>query len=124
MRIIACVDNSMGLCFNHRRVSKDQVVIDQISQIEPLYVSAYSKTLFPKGNVVTRFDSLKDDDTCFIEDRVPDERNISEIILYKWNRDYPSDLALHIDLSKWKRMESIDFTGRSHDTITRERYRR
>lgn len=122
MKVIACVDNAMGLCFNHRRVSRDQVVIDQIQSLPVFYISVYSKKLYPKGIVIDNANILSPKDIYLIEDEIPNEDDVNEIVLYQWNRDYPSDLKLSYQLENWRCIESVDFAGKSHDTITRKRY--
>ena len=49
---------------------------------------------------------------------------ITEIIVYRWNRDYPADLFLDIDLKDWELAETAEFAGNSHEKITREVYRK
>jgi hypothetical protein len=59
----------------------------------------------------------------YVED--PDqihEEEVDKIILYRWNRSYPADQFFPIDLSTWTRTESIDFSGYSHEKITRETF--
>ena len=45
---------------------------------------------------------------------------IEQIIVYRWNREYPSDRKIDIDLKKWKRNSKRDFEGSSHKKITEE----
>ena len=48
MIIIACVENSFGMCFNGRRVSRDKVVTKKILNLtkgEKLYINEFSKDL-------------------------------------------------------------------------------
>ena len=52
------------------------------------------------------------------------EGKITEIVLYKWNRDYPADVIFEVDLSKWRLEERKDFSGYSHEKITKEIYNR
>ena len=51
---------------------------------------------------------------------------IDNIIIYKWNRIYPSDLYFDIDIKngQWKLIETEEFQGSSHEKITKEIYRR
>ena len=48
------------------------------------------------------------------------------MILFKWNRAYPKDTSLDIDIDgpEWELIDSFDFEGSSHEKITRERYKR
>ena len=50
------------------------------------------------------------------------EEHISQLIVYKWNRKYPADFRLDLDLSQWNLKEQIEFVGNSHEKITREIY--
>ena len=52
------------------------------------------------------------------------EKLIEKIILIKWNRDYPADFKLDIDLSSWNLIDMTEFIGYSHKTITMEVYTR
>ena len=48
---ISIVDNSMGMLFNHRRQSRDRVVTEKILSMtegKPLWMSAYSRRIFPE----------------------------------------------------------------------------
>ena len=70
------------------------------------------------------FGKIGNEDICFIEDVTLSgmENDISEIILYKWNKKYPQDLGLELDLNCYELKESVDIQGYSHDVITRENY--
>ena len=59
---------------------------------------------------------------CFVEGEnlAGYEGKITEIVLYKWNRDYPADVFFEVDLSKWRLEERKDFSGYSHEKITKE----
>ena len=54
------------------------------------------------------------------------ENKINTLVIYKWNRLYPSDLYFDIDLknNSWQLINSEDFVGSSHEKITKETYRR
>lgn len=52
------------------------------------------------------------------------EADISEMILYRWNRRYPADQYFPIDLDGWELLHSEEFAGTSHDKITKESWRR
>ena len=93
-----------------------------------LWLSLYSKQLF--GDYVNlevnqEFGFAGKDDFCFVEDSeiVPYEDMVDEIILYKWNRKYPSDVTFPKKfLSEFNMESSTDFPGNSHEKITEERY--
>ena len=57
MKLIAIIDDNYGMMFNNRRQSKDSVLIDRIIEISKehkLWVSMYTKSLFPHNdNIVS-----------------------------------------------------------------------
>ena len=61
---------------------------------------------------------------CFVENlpSAPYESRIEKIVLFKWNRAYPGDFFFDMVLSTWKRIETEDFAGASHEKITQEVY--
>ena len=65
-------------------------------------------------------------DFCLMEAEDPAGYSaaIEELILFSWNRDYPADLFFKVDLSKWRLEERKEFSGYSHEKITREIYNR
>lgn len=130
MIVIVCVDNSLGMLFNNRRQSRDSVLISKIietSASKRLLISEFSSSLFDGLNAVVneRFlDIAEDGDFCFVENSAltPYVDKIEKIIVFKWNRDYPSDFCLDLDLSQWALISSLDFEGSSHEKITMEVY--
>ena len=125
MILITCIDNSNGIMFNKRRVSKDALLIERLKGItkeNKIYVSEYSKPLFDGfDNLVFSIENLTNDDFYFLEDE-DYNGNIDKIIIYKWNRDYPADKYFDIDLSSYELISTQDFQGSSHDLITEEIY--
>ena len=122
----------MGLTFNSRRLSRDEKVCEDIVKLisGPLYLSDYSEPLFEKYKknitIVSGRDYLNqvsDDEYIFYEtgDITDYQNRITEIILYRWNRDYPVDETLQINFDYYQLVESVDFTGKSHQ-ITREKW--
>lgn len=66
-----------------------------------------------------------DGDFCFVEDKEikPYMKKIEQLIIYKWNRSYPSDFKLDVSLLEGFHLKSItDFKGNSHEKITKEVY--
>lgn len=130
MNVIICIDDKQGMLFNNRRQSQDAKVIEDIFDLtNELWVSSFSVKLFVEENIkLTTSDTLLEDvpkwGYCFIEDKKlkPYEGDIEQLIVYKWNRTYPSDFKLDLNLNEWKLVESIDFIGNSHEKITREIY--
>lgn len=127
MKLIVCIDSKGGMLFNKRRQSRDKLLIENVLKMcksEPLYTNEYSAPLFPEKTVTVtgNFDELKENDCLFAENIIPNEENINEIIVYKWNRVYPADTYFNINLSSWNLAETVDFTGNSHEKIIREIY--
>ena len=65
-------------------------------------------------------------DFCFVENKALKdwEEQIDTIIVYRWNRVYPADTYLDIDLSGWQLVSTGEFSGASHERITKEVYRK
>ena len=133
MILIACVDDGMGMMFNKRRVSRDEAVIKRIIEIsdnKSIWMSQYSYPLFENAkteNIVVDdscLDKASGDEYCFIENlSVKNHKDkIDKIILFRWNRSYPSDMKFDIDLNEWKMNSSEEFAGNSHECITMEVY--
>ena len=134
MTLIVCLDDSLGMTFNNRRQSRDSVVTKDILKAAGgrLLISPFSEKLFSEFRDVRVLENpLSDgspDDFCFIEiGRVrPYIDKIHEIIIYRWNRLYPSDTQFDIDPAEhgFKLSLISEFVGTSHEKITKEIYRR
>ena len=133
MILIACVDDGMGMMFNKRRVSRDEAVIKKIIEIadnKRIWMSQYSYPLFENvktENIVADdlfIEKALGDEYCFIENLTVTNRmdKTDEIVLFRWNRSYPSDVKFDIDLNEWKLNNSEEFAGNSHECITMEVY--
>ena len=115
--------------FNKRRQSRDAAVIaDALAHVAPekIGVSAYSATLFPEGAVTVYDDPLAEADICFAEcgDFLSAIHKVQRLIVYRWNRLYPGDAYFPLEdyLIRMTLVESSDFSGNSHERITREVY--
>lgn len=133
MKVIICLDDNGGMLFNNRRQSRDKEVLkDIINNLkgEKLFISPFSEKLFDdySENVIIDEEFLikaRENDICFVEnDTLKDVSGINEIVVYKWNRVYPTDFKCSVDLSELELVETIDFKGFSHDKITKETYKR
>ena len=136
MIIAACVDDAMGMAFNHRRQSRDVLLIRRLLQRaagRTVWIHPGSAVLFEAqeaGSVRAAEDFLQQagsGDICFVETAAfaswADE--IEEIWLYRWNRAYPGDVFFPISLTQgWKLAEKTDFSGNSHACITEEIYKK
>ena len=137
MKIIVCVDDAMGMMFNRRRQSQDAVLRKKIlEECRPhrLWMNAYSGKQFddcPKEQIAVDeafMEKAGEDEYCFVENVNPAayEKDVEEVILYKWNRRYPSDLKFNIPLEKkgFTMTDCEEFAGSSHEKITKEVYKR
>lgn len=135
MILISCVDEHMGIMFNGRRQSQDSALCERIIQItskSKLWMNRYSETQFKENkaahiNISDYFlTEAASGEFCFVENKQVKKykSSIEIIILYKWNKSYPSDMFFDIDLSEWKCVRSTDFAGSSHERITEEIYTR
>ena len=136
MIIAACVDDAMGMAFNHRRQSRDVLLTRRLLQRAAsriVWIHPDSAVLFEAqeaGSVRAAEDFLQQagsGDICFVETAAfaswADE--IEEIWLYRWNRAYPGDVFFPISLTQgWKLAEKTDFSGNSHACITEEIYKK
>lgn len=130
MKIIACVDNRLGMMFNHRRVSFDRYIVDDLQELLDRELIIVNADLACKINKKL---SVQISNTVMIDtDKYQWIENvnlsnyqyeITDLILYYFNRDYPYDIELGIDLSLYEIQNRKDFKGYSHDKITRIIYR-
>ena len=127
-KIIACVDNDMGLMFHHRRQTQDRIVRENIKALkERIYMNEYSYQLYKDtlDDVIVDNDFIKHGENhyCLIENVSVKDCDIDEMILYRWNTIYPCDYYLDIDLSKFQLVKQEMFKGSSHE-VTKEIYRK
>lgn len=132
MIVILCLDDRNGMMFNNRRQSRDKFVIEDILKLiqgKKLFAGKYSEMLFQnfESNVIIDdnfLNNIDKDDYCFVENNSLKNLSsrIEKIIVYRWNKVYPSDLKLEISLQNWNMIDSFEFSGNSHDKITREVY--
>jgi len=135
MRLMVCVDDDMGMLFNKRRQSQDKILREHILSMTGntrLWMNHYSARQFesdsaPQINIDDNFlNEAAPGEYCFVEDLdvSPYEQWMEKIILFKWNRRYPSDLRFNISINDhgWKLRQSTDFAGSSHEKITEEVY--
>ena len=132
MKVIVCLDDKNGMLFGNRRQSRDRIVIEDICKMtDVLSIHTFSEKLFSE---VTLQLNVKDDflkeakkgEFCFVENQplIGYEDKIEEIVVYGWNRVYPSDKQFDISLVNWKVVSEEEFAGYSHEKITKRIYRR
>lgn len=133
MNLIVCLEDKNGMMFNKRRLSQDVVIREDIyNNLEgkSLIMNNYSFKMFQQDNsdknIVVSEDLPVDnnEDFQFIEDKQLSkyENKIHKLIVYYWNRRYPSDLKFDINLSsdKWEVISETEFPGKSHEKITKK----
>ena len=137
MNIIICLDDNNGMMVNKRRQSQDRILRADLKEFikdKDLYMNNYSYKLYKdidNGNIKVSENFLEqctENDFCLVEDKLLNNyiNKINNIIIYKWNRIYPSDLYFDINLTSnsWELLETKEFEGSSHEKITRIIYRR
>lgn len=134
MTVIVCLDDNKGMMFNNRRQSRDRVLVsDLISTAagNPIYIKEYSKTLFSGDNLYSEikvcnnpFEDCSCDDIYFNEtdSMLSCEDSVEKVIVYNWNRSYPSDLKFELDLDSYTLVNSEAIKGSSHEKIIKEVY--
>jgi hypothetical protein len=134
MTVFVCIDDRGGMLFNKRRQSRDSRVIEDVIRTADdgvLYISDFSEILFEESNasvisVPEPLESAGDGSFVFIENKHLGDYldRIDRLIVYKWNRKYPSDFSLDVDpvAAGFKKKSTREFKGTSHDKITREDY--
>lgn len=133
MIIIVCVDDHMGMSFNHRRQSQDRILREKILKLingNRLWVSPYSArqfTMEQQPYLMVDEDYLNKaavGEYCFVEHgNLSDyENDIEQIILCRWNRIYPADCYFEISLDEetWNGRLLEEFQGSSHEKISLE----
>lgn len=134
MKIIVCIDKNKGMAFDKSRKLQDEILTDRILKItsgSKLLMNDYSYQLFDSNLQITPdnkfLENSTNNDFCFVEDVdiSPYENKINTIILYRFNRAYPSDLKFNISLEKgWELISREDFEDLSQEKITEEIYER
>lgn len=134
MNMIICIDNNNGISFGGKHLSRDAKLCERVLQITSgnlLLMNKFSYGLFKDysdDNIIvteTVFNDAKPGDFCFVEnlDVATPKELIEKIIIYRWNRSYPSDMKLDMSILNDKKLvASFDFAGNSHKKITEEIY--
>lgn len=129
MTLYICLDDRNGLQFNKRRQSRDRAVLEDIrSRLSgKLLISPFSEKLILEAEIpyVLPPETAAD----FFAEEIPSEELLEKtrkIVIYRWNRHYPSDVAWEPDLPGlgFVLTETCEFPGTSHEKITREVYAR
>lgn len=137
MLVAVCIDDKGGMMFNHRRQSQDRVLRADLLAMageKNLWLNEYSAKQFQpedqeKLTIAEDFLSQAlEGELCFVEDQplAPWLDKLEEVVVYHWNRVYPADKYLDLALIEpdWNMVECCEFTGSSHEKITKEIYRK
>lgn len=135
MIVIVCLDEAGGMMFNRRRQSRDQVVTERIRDIcrgKLLWMNEYSGKIYGDLDGVevrTAEDFLAragEGELCLAEagGLGPVIEKIEGIHVFWWNRTYPADVRLDVNLDEWEKTAAAEYPGNSHEKITEEFYRK
>lgn len=134
MKIAVCIDDRNGMLFGGRRQSMDSCLRREfLAMTEPykVWMDGYTASQFTEAEERICVDDdflfkAEKDDWCFVEkaDLQPVQERISQIVLYHWNRHYPSDKKFPTELfaDRWTMISRREFPGNSHERITEEVY--
>ena len=131
MQLIVCLDDRGGMTFGGRRQSQDRVLRARVMALargRRLYMSEYSAKQFAdcEGFIADNDYRCRAvaGDVCFLEDGEISLAGVSRLVIYRWNRHYPSDVKFPMDAFQgdWHLVSTRTFPGSSHDEITEEIY--
>ncbi|MFI3260154.1 MAG: hypothetical protein R3Y13_00345 [bacterium] len=127
MKYFVTVSNNLGLSFFNKRQSSDiKVLEDMIKEAEnsKILVNKSALDIFTKNNLEQHITTSESSYVFYECDELSSIKDINILIVYYWNRDYPSDKFLKLNLNAYKELEKIEFQGNSHDNITKIVYER
>ena len=128
MTVYVCLDDRDGMLFNKRRQSRDAAVLEDIRASVPgvLTVDPYSQKLVQGAGIPYELapEELPEEAHFFLETRPAKAvvEQASTVVIYRWNRHYPADVRFDADLSRFRLESTVEFPGKSHETITKEVY--
>lgn len=130
MDFFVCIAENGGISFGGRRVSRDKNILEDALRTRP-DLRAFSETakMFTRAGLkvseITDLAGAPENAAVFLEaDPAPFASLASRVILYRFNRDYPADVFMTLDLSAngFRLASSAEFAGLSHEKITKEVY--
>ena len=134
MKIAVCIDDKNGMLFAGRRQSMDGCLRSEfLAMTEPhkVWMDTYTAGQFADAAERICVDEeflhkAAAEDWCFLEraDLQSVAEAVTQIVLYRWNRHYPSDVKFPMELfaERWTLVSRRDFSGSSHERITEEVY--
>ena len=130
MKLIVCLDDRNGMSFLGRRQSQDALLRkDLLAYVagSTLSMNAYSAAQFEAGSPISTSEQPTACGYWFVEN-LPVEPllPLEELVIYRWNRHYPSDkkFPLALALEGLQLAHTAHFPGSSHEKITREVYKK
>lgn len=126
--LAVAVDDNMGISFNKRVCSKDSFIETRMEILNggrvirtaPTHKDDYTVKEYWEPKLVSEETGIY---IAGYEDPTPLLNHFGEVIVFKWNREYPSDVKFTADLSKdYILVQTNEFVGTSHEKITEERY--
>lgn len=141
MKLIVILDDNNGMMFNGRRQSQDKILKEYLLNMlgdNKLYMTEYSVKQFENSSlrnfsdilskiiVIDDFSNIAANDYVLVEntDITPYIDKITDIIICKWNKTYPSDTYFTMSLDGWIKVTEEDIQGYSHEKITIEKWTR
>lgn len=134
MIAIVVLDDKNGMMFHQKRQSQDRILrakILELSKDGQLWMNEYTKKQFEDSVQIRVGNDFLGEagsgDYCFVEDEalLPWKEKIEKLIVFRWNRIYPSDMQFDLTIKEpeWILERKEEFAGYSHDVITMEEYR-
>ena len=133
LTLVICVDDRGGMSFGGRRQSQDRVLRARVAALAKghrLLMNAYSAKQFSDvEGILCEEDFLRRaeaGDVCFQELGEVSLDGVRRLILYRWNRHYPSDKKFLAEPEQcgFRKVGSAEFAGSSHEKITEDIYER
>lgn len=151
MNVIVFLDEKNGMLFHGRRQSRDRVVTERVGWLaagKRLWMNPYSHKIYGEleemqlqetGEIQSAgrekaqlqvaenfLTEAQPGDFCLVETEPLKgwEDRMENLIIFRWNRNYPADVFFDLDLSEWEKVSSEDFAGYSHEKITEEIFRK
>ncbi len=135
MTVIFFLDDNKGMLFNNRRQSRDAVALEDIGTYlqGELHITEFSEKYISCSGlpykVVSSLEINDDNEAFYLVENysVKDQLvKIDRIIIYWWNRTYPSDMQIDFEPIEYgfTLKSQFEFAGKSHEKITREIFER
>ena len=135
MNLIITLDDNGGMTFNGRRQSRDKALLADIARDVsashlPLLATHFSEKLLAEADIPCEIfadaaERAANGQYCLLENTElsPFIERAERLIVYRWNRKYPCDRKIDIDIDLLFALESsCDFVGNAHEKITKTVY--